>query len=363
MSRSLRVAVVGATGVAGQQALVSLDRHPWFQVTVLAASPRSAGKTYIKAISDQSSGHIRWACSEPIPDWSKDMIVQDAATMKTDGIDVIFAATDGDSARELEARYAETTPVISTTSAFRYDVDVPIFIPGVNMDHVALLPIQKKNRGWKGFVTPIPNCTTTGLAVALAPLYREFGVTGVSMTSLQALSGAGRSPGVLGMDALDNVIPYIPKEEEKIERETQKILGELSGDTIVNADFAVSATCTRVNVLDGHTEAVTVGLKKKVSIDDVKQAMREFGKELVALNLPSSPKNVITVMEDPFHPQPRIHRDLDGGMTTSVGRIRPDNLLPNGVKFVLLSHNTKMGAAKGATLVAEYLMEKGYIER
>ena len=362
MSRSLRVAVVGATGVAGQQALVSLDGHPWFEVVALAASPRSAGKKYVEAISDPTSGHVRWACDEPIPGWSKEMTVQDAADLSTDGIDIVFAATDGDSARKLEAKYAETTPVISTTSAFRYEPDVPIFIPGVNMDHAVLLPAQKRNRGWKGFVTPIPNCTTTGLAVALAPLHREFGVAGVSMTSMQALSGGGRSPGVLGMDILDNVIPYIPKEEEKVERETQKILGLLDGEAIVDADFPVSATCTRVNVLDGHTETATVGLKRPASVDDVAEVMRGYGDDLVAMGLPSGPEHLITVLDDPFHPQPRLHRDLDGGMTTSVGRIRPDNLLPNGVKFVLLSHNTKMGAAKGATLVAEHLLETGYIE-
>lgn len=362
MSRTLRVAVVGATGVAGQQALVSLDNHPWFEVVALAASPRSAGKKYIDAITDQTTGHFRWACDEPIPAWSKDMIIIDAQELKATDYDLIFTATDSDSAKVIEPKFAQTTPVISTTSAFRYEADVPIFIPGVNMDHSALLDIQKKNRGWKGFITPIPNCTTSGLATSLAPLHAEFGVTGVSMTSMQALSGAGRSPGVLAMDILDNVIPYIRGEEEKVERETQKILGKLAGSSIVDADFPVSATCTRVNVLDGHTETATVGLKRAASVDDVKQVMREFGKDLAAMNLPSAPKQLITVMDDPFHPQPRLHRDLDGGMTTSVGRIRPDNLLENGVKYVLLSHNTKVGAAKGATLVAEILMQQGYIK-
>ncbi len=362
MSRTLRAAVVGATGVAGQQALVSLDGHPWFQVVTLAASPRSAGKKYVDAITDPATGHLRWACDEPIPAWTKDMTVVDAQTLNAADYDLIFTATDSDSAKVLEPKFAQTTPVISTTSAFRYEADVPIFIPGVNMDHAALLETQKKNRGWKGFITPIPNCTTTGLAVSLAPLHAEFGVTGVSMTSMQALSGAGRSPGVLAMDILDNVIPYIRGEEEKVERETQKILGKLTGTSIVAADFPVSATCTRVNVIDGHTETATVGLKRSASVDEVKQAMREYGKDIVAMNLPSGPKHLITVMDDPFHPQVRIHRDLEGGMTTSVGRIRPDNLLQNGVKYVLLSHNTKMGAAKGATLVAEFLLQKGFIE-
>jgi len=361
MSRSLRVAVVGATGVAGQQALVSLDGHPWFEVVALAASSRSAGKKYEDAISDAETGHVRWSCLEPMPEWAAPMTVQEASQMSTDGVDLIFAATDSDSAKSLEGRYAETTPVVSTTSAYRYEADVPIFIPGVNLDHAPLLNEQRKNRGWKGFVTPIPNCTTTGLAITLGPLHKAFGVSGVIVTSMQAISGAGRSPGVISMDILDNVIPYIPKEEEKVERETKKILGQLTSDGVVDADLSVSATCTRVNVFDGHTEAAFVGLRRKADLAEVEAAMDEAGQELAEMNLPSAPKKLITVMSDPYHPQPRFHRDLDGGMTTLVGRLREDGLLENGVKYVLLSHNTKMGAAKGASLVAEYLLETGYI--
>ena len=361
MSSTFRVAVAGATGVAGQQALVSLDGHPWFKVVALAASPRSAGKKYNDAISDPTSGQVRWACQEPIPEWTRDMVVKDAGEMSTEGIDIIFNCTESDAAKVLEPRFAQDIPVISTASAFRYEDDVPIYIPGVNLDHVELLNKQKA-RGWKGFVIPIPNCTTTGLAVTLAPLHREFGITGVNVVSFQALSGAGRSPGVLALDALDNVIPYIPKEEGKVERETQKILGALGEGGITPADFPVSATCTRVNVRDGHTEAVFAGLKKKAGVDEVKDVMRSFGKELAGMNLPSAPKNVITLLEDPYHPQPRADRDLDGGMTTSVGRVREDNVLPNGIKYVLLSHNTKAGAAKGACLVAEVLVNKGFIK-
>jgi aspartate-semialdehyde dehydrogenase len=357
---TLRVAVAGATGVAGQQALVSLDNHPWFEVVALAASSRSAGKKYTDAIT-APNGALRWACNEPIPEWAKAMTVQQADEMPLDGIDVLFNATESDAAKIIEPRFAEHIPVISTASAFRYEADVPIYIPGVNLDHVELLRTQQKNRGWKGFVIPIPNCTTTGLAVSLAPLVEEFGIEGVAVMSMQALSGGGRSPGVLGLDILDNVIPYIPGEEEKVEIETQKILGAMKNGAIVSASFPVSATCTRVNVLDGHTEAVFAGLKKKASVDEVADVMRSFGKELNEMNLPSAPEKVITVLEDPFHPQPRVDRDRDGGMTTSVGRIREDNLLPNGIKYVLVSHNTKAGAAKGATLVAEVLVSKGYI--
>ena len=221
--------------------------------------------------------------------------------------------------------------------------------------------MQRKKRGWKGFVSPGPNCTTVGLAITLKPLDDAFGVSRVIMTSMQALSGAGRSPGVSAMDILDNIVPYIPKEEEKVEKETLKILGKLSGDAITNAPVTVSCTCTRVNVLEGHTESVFVELKKKASLDDVKAAWRAFGKEMAELNLPSLPKHLISVSDDPFRPQVRLDRDAEGGMSTVVGRLRNDPVLANGVKYMLVSHNTRMGAAKGAMLIAEYLVHTGYI--
>ncbi len=356
----MKVAVVGATGVAGQQFLASLPNHPKFEVVKLAASERSAGKKYVQAITDEK-GSVNWFCDELLAEQFKAMVVEDASKMSLKDVDLVFTAIESDAAKQLEPMYAKEKPVVSTASAFRYEDDVPIFIPGVNLDHDALIEVQKKKRGWKGFVTPIPNCTTTGFAVALKPLYDAFGIQRVLMTSMQAMSGAGRSPGVKGLDILDNMIPFIPKEEEKVEIETQKILGKIVGGKIVPADFRVSATCTRIAVMDGHSEAVYVSLKKKASLDEVKKAMREFGKEFIALGLPSSPKHMITITEDPFRPQPRLDRNNEGGMTTTVGRIREDLALENGVKFVLLSHNTKMGAAKGAMLVAEYLVKKGKI--
>ena len=276
-------------------------------------------------------------------------------------VDLIFTAVESDAAKDLEPRYAKTTPVVSTASAFRYEEDVPIFIPGVNMDHDRLIAIQRKKRGWKGFVTPVPNCTTMGLALTLKPLHDAFGVLQVIMTSLQAVSGAGRSPGVIGLDIMDNVVPYIPKEEEKVEKETQKILGSIVGETVAPAPFPVSATCTRVPVLEAHTEAVYVSLKKHANPEEVKQAMRDFGREFAALKFPSCPPHLIEVTDDPYRPQPRLDRDREGGMVTSVGRVRVDHALPNGIKYVLVSHNTKMGAAKGGMLVAEYLVHQGHI--
>jgi len=237
--------------------------------------------------------------------------------------------------------------------------DVPILVPGVNPDHASLVKRQQRERGWRGYVAPIPNCTATGLVTALAPLQRQFGLRSVIMTSMQALSGAGRSPGVAGLDILDNVIPYIPKEEEKVQIETGKILGRREGDRILPLAVPVSATCTRINVRDGHTEAVFASLDRKASLDEVVQALRAFGREFTDLGLPSSPPELVQVSDDPYRPQPRIDRHINDGMTPVVGRLREDAVLDNGVKFVLLSHNTKMGAAKGAILLAEQLVHLG----
>ncbi len=358
--REKRVAVIGATGVAGQQFLAALAGHPYFEVAALAASERSAGKSYADALTD-ASGAFRWYCAEPLDPALADLRVEDAFRFDASRVDLVFTAVESDAAKELEPRYARTTPVVSTASAFRYEADVPIFIPGVNLDHDKLILVQKKNRGWKGFVTPVPNCTAMGLAMTLKPLQDAFGILHVVMTSLQACSGAGRSPGVMGLEVIDNVIPYIPKEEEKVETETQKILGAIVGETITPAAFPVSATCTRVPVLEAHTEAVYVSLKKRATVDEVKNAFRSYGKEFVGLKLPSCPPRLIDVSDDPFRPQPRLDRDREGGMLTSVGRVRADHALANGIKYMLVSHNTKMGAAKGALLVAEYLTHQGHI--
>jgi aspartate-semialdehyde dehydrogenase len=354
------VAVIGATGLAGQQFLAALGDHPWFELRRLAASERSAGKRYGEAIRD-ATGAVRWYCREPLPEGFAEIAVEAGERFDPAGLGLVFTAIESDAAREIEPRIAATTPCISTASAFRYEPDVPIFIPGVNDDHVALIAAQRKRRGWRGFITPGPNCTTTGLAMTLAPLERQFGLTRVFMTSLQAVSGAGRSPGVMALDIVDNVIPFISGEEEKVERETRKILGRVSGDTVAPAPFPVSATCTRVPVLEGHTEAVYAALAKSASLDAVKSAMRGFGAELRARGLPSAPRALIAVEDDPFRPQPRLDRDRDGGLATTVGRLRADPAQENGVKYLLVSHNTKMGAARGAILTAELLLKLGVL--
>ena len=354
-----KVAVIGATGIAGQQFLAALPNHPDFEITHLAASSRSAGKSYLEALQEPG-GSTGWWCDEPLNENFARMIVTNAEDFDARDVDIVFTAVESDAAKELEPKYAQSTPVISTASAFRYFDDVPIFIPGVNNDHAVLIDRQQRERGWKGFVTPIPNCTTTGLAIALKPIFDNWGISKVIMTSMQAMSGAGRRGGVLGLDAMENVIPYIPGEEEKVQKETQKILGSLNGESITPASFPVSATCTRVAVLDGHFVTVFVATEKPCSVDEVKAAMREFTGGLTGL--PTAPNPVIHVFDDPFRPQPRRDRDLGGGMTTSVGRLREEKALgENGVKFVLVSHNTKAGAAKGAILVAELLGRDGYL--
>lgn len=351
----LKAAIVGATGVVGQQFIIALQNHPWFDITGLAASERSAGKKYGNAIRDEKSGAMHWFCDQqPDPEvFEHDVLLGD--TLDASKYDIIFSSLESDSSKQLDAKYAKTTPVVSTAAAFRYDDDVPIIIPGVNEEHLSLLEYQKKKRGWEGFVCPQPNCTTTGLAITLRPIVNDFGLKTVVMTSLQAVSGAGRSPGVLALDITDNVIPYIPKEEEKVQIETKKILGNLNSDSIKPAEFRVTCSCTRVNVREGHTETVFAETSKKAEPDDIVQAMKKYSKVFAGRGLPSAPKELITISNDPFRPQPRLDRDNEGGMTTTVGRIRKDSAFDNGVKYVLVSHNTKMGAAKGAVLTAEIL--------
>lgn len=359
----LKVAIVGATGIVGQQFILALHKHPWFKISLLAASERSAGKTYLEAIKDQKTGALSWYCEEELPSDVLDMKVFDASKLNVDEIDLIFTAIEAEQARTLEPRFAQHKPVISTASAFRYEEDVPIIVPGVNSEHAAILARQREKRGWNGFITPIPNCTTTGLAITLKPIQENFGIKHVFMTSMQALSGAGRSPGVIGLDIIDNIIPFIPKEEEKVQTETLKILGKYEEGKVSPADFTISCTCTRVNVKDGHTESVFVFTKERCSVEEVKRAMKVFGTDLYEMGLPTAPKHLIVVRDDPYRPQPRLDRDTYGGMATVVGRLREDKTLGNGVKYLLVSHNTKMGAAKGAVLVAELLVKKGYIER
>ncbi|HVH64740.1 MAG TPA: aspartate-semialdehyde dehydrogenase [Candidatus Acidoferrum sp.] len=352
----MRVGVLGATGIAGQQVLAALHRHPWFTVSAVGTSRGSAGKPLSDALRD-AAGSSRWFANG-LPDRSVlSLRCLTDEELLAHPLDLVFSSVSREVAQQWEPRFAERVPVISTASAFRYEPDVPILIPGVNDAHAEALHDQRKKRGWRGFIAPIPNCTTTGLVVSLKPLHDAFGVRAVTMTSLQAVSGAGRQDGVLALDVIDNVIPFIPGEEEKVAAETRKILGHWEEP----ASIAVSCTCTRVNVQDGHTEAVFVGTERPADAEAAIAAMENFATDGLR-GLPSAPERLLTVDRDPYRPQPRRDRDAGDGMTVTVGRVRDEPVL-KGVKYVVLSHNTKLGAGKGAVLVAEWLTREGYIGR
>ena len=356
-----KVAIIGVTGAVGQEFVQTLKNHPWFEVTQIAASERSAGKKYVEAISDPNSGIVSWEIGGEIPDYIKEMTVKNIDQVDVSQLDLVFSAVESVAAREIEAKFAADLPVISTSSAFRYEEDVPILIPGINDEQAELLEFQKKNRNWKGWIAPLPNCTATGLAITLKPLYEKYGVKKVLMTSMQAISGAGRTPGVAAMDITDNIIPYIPNEEEKVRKETRKILGKLKDGKIEDADIRVSCTCTRVPVIDGHTESVFVETKQDIDPDKAKELYMESNKSISVAGLPSAPEEYYAFHEDPTRPQPRIEREVGGGMTTTIGRVEKEELFDHGLKYVLFSHNKKMGSAKGAVLLAEVLYKKGKI--
>lgn len=356
----LPVAVVGATGIAGQQVLAALEDHPHFEIAALAASERSAGKSFEEAITEPESGIRRWYVSGTGPPAKVlGLTVEDARRLKLDGVGLVFAAIESEAARELEPLYAARAPTISTARPHRTEPDVPLLIPGVNLEHLELLAEQRKRRKWDGFLVTLPNCTATGLAVTLKALDEHFGVEALVVTTMQGISGAGRD--LAALDIVENIIPYIAREEERVELETRKILGRLSGGKVVDHPLKVSATCTRAGVLAGHTEAVSAALTKPASSAEVAETFERFRTGFTALGLPSSPKRMITVHHDANRPQPRLDRDADGGMTTSVGRIRPDPVMPNGVRYLLVTHNARMGAGKGAVLAAEYLKHAGYL--
>ena len=353
---TIRAGVLGATGLAGQQVLAALARHPWFSVAAVAASESSAGKSLADALREPS-GSSRWFADGEADGSVLELRCLTAGELLDQPLDLVFSAVSKEVAQPWEPRFAERVPVISTASAYRYEADVPILVPGVNDAHAEALYDQRRRRGWRGFIAPIPNCTTTGLVISLKPLQDAFGVRTVMMTSMQAVSGAGRSGGVLALDVIDNVIPHIPGEEEKVERETRKILGPWNEP----APFPVSCTCTRVNVQDGHTEAVFVGTERACDARSAQAAMESF--QLDGLrDLPSAPDRLLRVETDPFRPQPRRDRDAGQGMTVTVGRLRDEPVL-KGVKYLVVSHNTKLGAGKGAVLLAEWLTREGFIER
>ncbi len=354
-----RVAIIGVTGSVGQEFVQSLENHPWFEVTQIAASERSAGKNYLDAIRD-TGGIIMWNVGGQIPEYIKSMNVRIVDELDPSQLDLVFSAVESVAARDIETKMAAHLPVISTSSAYRYEDDVPILIPGINDEQSELLETQKKNRNWKGWVAPLPNCTTTGLAITLKPLLEKYGAKKVMMTSMQAISGGGKS-GVSAMGITDNILPFIPKEEGKVKLETRKILGKLKDGKIQDADIRVSCTCTRVPVIDGHTESVFVETEQEIDPAKAKELYNNYNKEISVEGLPSAPKEYYAFHEDPTRPQPRMEREVGDGMTTTIGRVEKEELFDNGLKYMLFSHNKKMGSAKGAVLLAEMLYKKGKI--
>ena len=349
MSSKIPVGILGATGVVGQRFIQMLERHPWFEVAWLAASDRSEGKSYAEA--------ARWRLKTFIPTAVAAMRVSPAIP---DGAPrVIFAALDAGIAAELEPRFADAgCAVVSNSSALRMQQDVPLVIPEVNPDHIKLIDGQSWRKKSGGYVVTNPNCSAIGLVLALAPLQQRFGLETVMAVTMQAVSGAGY-PGVASLDILGNVIPYIAKEEEKMEEETRKLLGQMNGTKVVPATFAMSAQCNRVAVEDGHTESVSIRLKSKAKPEEMIAAWNSFRAEPQELQLPSAPKNPVVYFGAPDRPQPRFDIDLGAGMTIAVGRLRPCGVLD--WKFTVLSHNTIRGAAGAAVLNAELLKAKGYL--
>jgi aspartate-semialdehyde dehydrogenase len=349
MPNKLAVGILGATGIVGQRFIQMLEHHPWFEVAWLAASDRSEGRPYAEA--------ARWRLKTAIPANIAKMTV---APAKPEGAPkIIFAALDAGIARELEPQFAEAgCAVVSNSSALRMQEDVPLVIPEVNGDHIKLIDKQSWRAKSGGYVVTNSNCSAMGLVLALAPIHRAFTLEAVTAVTMQAVSGAGY-PGVASLDILGNVIPYIAKEEEKMEEETQKLLGTLNGSRIDPASFVMSAQCNRVAVEDGHTESVAIRIKQKPKPEEIMAAWNDFAAEPQQLKLPSAPERPVVYLTAPDRPQPRFDVDLGAGMTTAVGRLRKCNVLD--WKFTVLSHNTIRGAAGAALLNAEWLKVKGYL--
>ncbi len=344
--KKYRVGILGATGTVGQRFVQLLEGHPQFEVTALAASDRSAGKPYAEACA--------WKLSGAIPESVRSIVVVPIEPPLD--CDIVFSSLPSSVARETEEAFARAGyPVISNSSSYRMDEDVPLLVPEINADHLGLIPVQQQNRGFsKGFIVTNPNCAVLSFAPPLAAVHRKFGIESVIVTTMQAVSGAGY-PGVASMDIVDNVVPYIAGEEPKVETEAQKILGTFGEGSILKADFPVSAQCFRVNVLDGHTVGVRMNLVQKGTLEDIVEAMTSFP----TLGLHSSPKQFIEVCNEPSRPQPRLDRDNGNGMSITVGRIFPDNIFD--YRLVALSHNTVRGAAGSTILNAELLIDRRLI--
>ena len=357
--KQYNVGVIGATGMVGQRFITLLENHPWFNLVALAASARSAGKTYEEAVGS------RWLMKTPMPESVKKMVVLDAANVEEVAakVDFVFCAVNmkKDEIKALEEAYAKAEcPVVSNNSAHRFTPDVPMVVPEINADHIDIIPAQRKRLGTKrGFVAVKSNCSLQSYVPALHPL-RKYGISDVLVCTYQAISGAGKTFETFP-DILDNVIPYIGGEEEKSEQEPLKLWGHIEGDKLVSAESPrFTAQCLRVPVSDGHMGAVFVRFENKPSKEEILQAWKEFHGPAQDLELPSAPKQFLHYFEENDRPQPKLDRMLENGMAVSIGRLREDNQYD--YKFVCLSHNTLRGAAGGAVLLAELLAAKGYFD-
>ena len=347
----MKAAVLGATGTVGQIFIQLLSGHPWFEVSVVAASERSTGLKYSEV--------AKWRLPTPIPEGVSDLEVVDIepkAVRNVEDVDVVFSALPSEVAGKAEESFAEDGyVVVSNASSHRMDPDVPLLNPEVNCDHVSLIDEQRRRRKWDGLIVTNPNCSASVLTLSMKPIYDYFGIERMIVSTMQAISGAGY-PGVASLDIVDNVIPFIKNEEEKMETETLKIFGSPSKP----ADFKISASCHRVPTLDGHMEAVFIETKREADPESVMTAMEKFVGEPQKLKLPTAPTNPIVVKHSEDRPQTRLDRMEGGGMSAVVGRVRKDSVL-KGVKYVVLGHNTIRGAAGCGVLNAEYLKAKKYI--
>ena len=345
----LKVGILGATGAVGQRFVELLENHPWFDVAALYASERSAGKPYGEAVD--------WRVPVPRPTYLDNLVVREM--VPDDSVDLVFSALPRENATDVEPLFAGSgVPVISNASAYRMIPDVPLVIAEVNPDHTALIDTQRKNRGWEGYIVTNPNCSAIGLVLPLKPLHNEFGLRQVHTVTMQARSGAGY-PGPPPEVIDDNILPHIKGEEDKLEEEPRKLLGSLGDTHIEEADIAVSAQCNRVNVLDGHLEAVSLNFHTPPEPDAIVAVLRDFRALPQTAGLPSAPAQPILVLDDDDRPQPKLDRDAGKGMTVTVGRVRPDSIFH--IKFMVLSHNTIRGAAGAAILNAELLKHQGYL--
>lgn len=346
--QKIPVAVLGATGSVGQRFVQLLADHPWFRLAEVVASDRSAGQTYAKAAD--------WRLSAEMPEGARELVVQDYdATLESP---VVFSALPGEVAEEIEQRMArEGRALFSNTSFHRMGADIPLLIPEVNPEHAAAIEVQRKNRGWSGFIVTNPNCSAIHMVLALKPLHDAFGIDALLVTTMQAVSGAGY-PGVPSLDMVDNVVPYIGTEEEKMTEETKKLLGGFDGQ-FRPADLVMSAHCNRVPVRDGHTECVSLRFRSEATPQDAADVMAAFRGKPQELCLPSAPPRPIIVRQEQNRPQPNLDRDAEKGMATTVGRVRECPLL--GTKFVLLGHNTIRGAAGASILNAELFKVEGLL--